>query len=44
MDLWMDLLFGNDIGLMSMIVLAVLLGIGFFFIWLFVAKSREPDA
>lgn len=44
MDLWMELLFGNDIGLMSMIGLAVMLGIGFFFLWLFISKSREPGA
>ena len=41
MSLWMDLLFGNWIGLLSMFTLLFILGMGIYFIVLFVSKSKE---
>ncbi len=40
MSLWMDLLFGNWIGLLSVFVIVFMLGMGIFFIWFFTKKSK----
>lgn len=40
MELWMDLLFGNWIGLLSLISIAVTLGVGLFFLFWFLSKSK----
>jgi hypothetical protein len=42
MELWMNLLFGNWIGLLSMFVIAFTVGMAVFFAWLFIVKSRPP--
>lgn len=41
MELWMDLLFGNPIGLLSLIVIAFTLGMGIFFLVYFLNKSKS---
>ncbi len=41
MELWMDLLFGNPIGLMSMIVVITTFLIFCYIIWIFIKKSGE---
>ncbi len=43
MDLWMKLLFGNPIGLMSIIVVTVTIGIVGFFATFLYRKSHEKD-
>lgn len=40
MELWLDLLFGNWIGLLSMLVIFFMLGMVAFFITFFVNKSK----
>ena len=44
MAFWMDLLFGNVIGAMSMFVIIFMLGMAGYFTWLFITKSKDPDA
>ncbi len=41
MELWMDLLFGNWIGLLSVITVGVTLGIIIFIVAMFYIKSHE---
>ncbi len=41
MELWMNLLFGNPIGLLSMIVLFATLGVFIFIIRMYIVKSAE---
>ena len=41
MELWMNLLFGNWMGLLTVFVIAFMLGMGVFFIWFFMRESRE---
>lgn len=41
MELWMDLLFGNSIGLMSMIVVSATFLIFCYIIWMFIKKANE---
>lgn len=40
MDLWMNLLFGNPVGLLSLIVIAFTVGMGIFFLIWFLNKSK----
>ncbi|RTR37686.1 DUF3149 domain-containing protein [Shewanella canadensis] len=40
MAFWLDLMFGNPIGLMSMIVIFTTIGIMSYLIWLFIHKSK----
>ncbi|MEA3292277.1 MAG: DUF3149 domain-containing protein [Pseudomonadota bacterium] len=40
MSLWADLLFGNWIGLLSMFTIFFILGMGVFFVWYFLSKSK----
>ncbi|WP_133408035.1 DUF3149 domain-containing protein [Parashewanella tropica] len=40
MAFWLDLMFGNWIGLLSMIVIFSTLGIVSYILWMFVVKSR----
>ena len=40
MELWLNLLFGNWIGLLSMLVIFFMLGMVAFFIAFFVTKSK----
>ncbi|RLV60546.1 DUF3149 domain-containing protein [Parashewanella curva] len=40
MAFWLDLMFGNWIGLLSMIVIFSTLGIVSYMLWMFVVKSR----
>ena len=44
MELWLDLLFGNWIGLLSMLVIFFMLGMAAFFIAFFVSKSKPADS
>ncbi|MGI2258902.1 DUF3149 domain-containing protein [Shewanella sp. GXUN23E] len=44
MAFWLDLMFGNPIGLMSMIVIFSTIGIISYISWLFISKSSSPDA
>ncbi|MGV6858300.1 MAG: DUF3149 domain-containing protein [bacterium] len=39
----MDLLFGNFIGALSMFVILFMLGMGIFFTWVFVTKSKDEN-
>ncbi len=41
MSLWMDLLFGNWIGRLSVFTILFMLAMGVYFIVLFVSKSRQ---
>ncbi len=41
MELWMNLLFGNPIGLTSMIVISATFLIFCYIIWMFIKKSGE---
>ena len=41
MELWLNLLFGNPIGLMSMIVVFSTIVIGAYIMWMFIKKSRS---
>ncbi|MCZ4335835.1 MULTISPECIES: DUF3149 domain-containing protein [Shewanella] len=40
MAFWLDLMFGNPIGLMSMIVIFTTIGIMSYLMWLFISKSK----
>jgi len=40
MAFWLDLMFGNPIGLLSMIVIFTTIGIMSYLIWLFIDKSK----
>ncbi|TKB57431.1 DUF3149 domain-containing protein [Ferrimonas aestuarii] len=42
MELWLDLLFGNAIGLASMLVIFSTIGIVGFIAWMFISKSAKP--
>lgn len=42
MELWLDLLFGNFMGLLTVAVIAFMLGMGVFFAYVFISKSKEP--
>lgn len=44
MELWMNLLFGNAIGLMSMIVIFFCLGMAVFYGYYFINKAKEAEA
>lgn len=44
MALWMDLLFGNFMGLLTVAVIAFMIGMGVFFSYIFIAKSKPPKA
>ncbi|MEC4726042.1 DUF3149 domain-containing protein [Shewanella sp. D64] len=39
---WLDLMFGNPIGLLSMIVIFCTIGIMSYLMWMFIQKSK-PD-
>lgn len=41
MAFWLDLMFGNWIGLLSMIAIFSTLGIGSYIMWIFYVKSGE---
>ncbi|MBM7071305.1 DUF3149 domain-containing protein [Shewanella sp. OPT22] len=44
MAFWLDLMFGNWIGLLSMIVIFSTMGIVSYILWMFVQKSaQEPE-
>lgn len=44
MELWLDLLFGNPVGLLSMITVLVTIIIIGYISWMFIKKSGEkPD-
>ncbi|WP_299797691.1 DUF3149 domain-containing protein [uncultured Shewanella sp.] len=40
MAFWLDLMFGNPIGLLSMIVIFTTIGIMSYLMWLFISKSK----
>lgn len=40
MAFWLDLMFGNPIGLMSMIVIFMTIGIMSYLMWMFIQKSK----
>ncbi|ABO25113.1 DUF3149 domain-containing protein [Shewanella loihica] len=40
MAFWLDLMFGNPIGLLSMIVIFTTIGIMSYIMWLFISKSK----
>ncbi|WP_110455829.1 DUF3149 domain-containing protein [Shewanella algidipiscicola] len=40
MAFWLDLMFGNPIGLMSMLVIFTTIGIMSYIMWLFISKSK----
>ncbi|WP_076414289.1 DUF3149 domain-containing protein [Shewanella sp. UCD-KL12] len=40
MAFWLDLMFGNPIGLMSMIVIFATIGIMSYLMWMFIQKSK----
>ncbi len=40
MAFWMDLLFGNWTGILSMFTIFFATGLGLFFAWMFVKKSK----
>ncbi|WOT05586.1 DUF3149 domain-containing protein [Shewanella youngdeokensis] len=42
MTFWLDLMFGNAIGLLSMIVIFCTIGIMSFLMWMFYTKSADP--
>ncbi len=42
MELWLDLLFGNAVGLLSMIVVFATFVIITYMLWMFVKKSGQP--
>ncbi|ABL98759.1 MULTISPECIES: DUF3149 domain-containing protein [Shewanella] len=42
MAFWLDLMFGNPIGLMSMIVIFTTLGIISYIMWMLFVKSAKP--
>ena len=43
LDLWINLLFGNPVGLLSVVVICAMLGIGVFDIFFFIKKSGGDD-
>ncbi|MCL1051084.1 DUF3149 domain-containing protein [Shewanella abyssi] len=43
MAFWLDLMFGNAIGLLSMIVIFSTIGIMSYLMWLFYTKSADPE-
>ncbi len=43
MDLWMKLLFGNWIGLLSMIVIFFTIGMAVFYTYYFMKESSKED-
>ncbi|MGY5452727.1 DUF3149 domain-containing protein [Agarivorans sp. MS3-6] len=43
MDLWLDLLFGNSIGLMSITVIAITIGLMGFYTYYFLKKIRQSE-
>ncbi|WP_299491176.1 DUF3149 domain-containing protein [uncultured Shewanella sp.] len=43
MAFWLDLMFGNAIGLLSMIVIFSTIGILGYILWMFIKKSAEPE-
>ncbi|HCD14255.1 DUF3149 domain-containing protein [Shewanella sp.] len=42
MVFWLDLMFGNPIGLLSMIVIFSTIGIISYIMWMFIVKSAKP--
>ncbi|QLE84168.1 MULTISPECIES: DUF3149 domain-containing protein [Shewanella] len=40
MAFWLDLMFGNAIGLLSMIVIFATIGIMSYIMWMFISKSK----
>ncbi|QFU21265.1 DUF3149 domain-containing protein [Shewanella eurypsychrophilus] len=40
MAFWLDLMFGNPIGLMSMTVIFMTIGIMVYLMWMFIQKSK----
>ncbi|ACA88402.1 MULTISPECIES: DUF3149 domain-containing protein [Shewanella] len=40
MAFWLDLMFGNPIGLLSMIVIFCTIGIMSYLMWMFIQKSK----
>ncbi|HID82023.1 MAG TPA: DUF3149 domain-containing protein [Chromatiales bacterium] len=40
MNLWMDLLFGNWIGILSLFTIAFMVGMAIFFVRMFLSKSK----
>lgn len=40
---WLDMMFGNDVGLLSMIVLIVAIGMMVWFAFFFVRKMKESE-
>ncbi|MGS0680459.1 DUF3149 domain-containing protein [Shewanella sp. 125m-7] len=43
MAFWLDLMFGNPIGLLSMIVIFSTIGIMSYLMWMFYTKSADPE-
>ncbi|GGB09810.1 MULTISPECIES: DUF3149 domain-containing protein [Agarivorans] len=43
MDLWLDLLFGNSIGLMSIGVITCTIALMIFYSYYFIKKIRQSD-
>ncbi|WP_432452273.1 MULTISPECIES: DUF3149 domain-containing protein [unclassified Agarivorans] len=43
MDLWLDLLFGNSIGLMSISVIAITIGLMIFYTYYFLKKISQSE-
>ena len=41
MELWLDLLFGNWIGLLSVLTILIVIGIGVFLAFFFIVRSGE---
>ncbi|MCL1035792.1 DUF3149 domain-containing protein [Shewanella submarina] len=44
MAFWLDLMFGNPIGLMSMMVIFSTIGIVSYITWMFIQKSAPPKS
>ncbi|ACJ31153.1 Conserved hypothetical protein [Shewanella piezotolerans WP3] len=44
MAFWLDLMFGNAIGLLSMIVIFSTIGIVSYLMWMFYTKSADPES
>ncbi|ABZ75255.1 conserved hypothetical protein [Shewanella halifaxensis HAW-EB4] len=43
MAFWLDLMFGNPIGLLSMIVIFSTIGIISYLMWMFYTMSADPE-
>ena len=43
MAFWLDLMFGNPVGLLSMIVIFCTVGIMGFLLWMFIKKSANSE-